>query len=229
MSEPKSPPHHTPPSEAPHEAPERGSAALSGEEAAHADTGSDAVAAGEAVDVDVLQLKLDELRDHLSKAQMEAAEFKDRFLRAKAEAENTRRRAENEIRNTRKYAIEEFASEMLAVRDSLDLARNVNVKQDDVSAVEQMLEGLELTLKQMDRVFEKVAIRVVNPAPGDKLDPELHQAMSMQESSEVPSNHIISLVQKGYTLNDRLIRPAMVIVAKAMPTTAVSPQSDGGA
>jgi molecular chaperone GrpE len=86
-----------------------------------------------------------------------------------------------------------------------------------------MLEGLELTLKQMDNVFEKFAIRVVAPEPGEKLDPERHQAMSIQESSDIEPNHILSMIQKGYTLQDRLIRPAMVIVAKAAEPAASEP------
>lgn len=174
-----------------------------------------------AADVDVGDVEA--LRNDLDDAMAKLEQLKDKFLRAKAEAENTRRRADNEIANVRKYAIERFATEMLTVRDSLELAKAVDLDEQDATALERMLEGLDLTLKQMDSVFDKFAIRVVAPEPGDKLDPERHQAMSIQESSDIEPNHILSLIQKGYTLQDRLIRPAMVIVAKAAAPAASEP------
>ena len=175
-------------------------------------------AAAEITDTDVGMLK-----DQLSEAQSELEDLKDKYLRAKAEADNIRRRAEKEIANTRKYAVDRFAAEMLTVRDSLELANTVDLQEQDSNAVEKMLEGLELTLKQLDSVFSKFAIEVVAPEPGEKLDPERHQAMSIQESSEIPPNHIISVIQKGYALKDRLIRPAMVIVAKAAESAESHP------
>lgn len=184
--------------------------------AAEAGEAESAAAEAEAVDVESLRSDLDD-------AVAEAAQLKDKFLRAKAEAENTRRRADNEIASVRKYAIERFAAEMLTVRDSLELAKAVDLDDQDASALERMLEGLDLTLKQMDSVFEKFAISVVAPEPGDKLDPELHQAMTIQESADIEPNHIVSVIQKGYTLEDRLIRPAMVIVAKAAAAAASEP------
>lgn len=177
---------------------------------------AEAPVAGEDVDIEALRSALDN-------AKSELVELKDKFLRAKAETENIRRRADNEIANVRKYAIERFASEMLTVRDSLELAKAVDLDEQDGTALERMLEGLDLTLKQMDSVFEKFAIRVVAPEPGDKLNPERHQAMSIQESSDIQPNHILSVIQKGYTLQDRLIRPAMVIVAKAAEPAASEP------
>lgn len=149
-------------------------------------------------------------------AQLEAelAEQKDRYMRAVAEAENIRRRADNDIANARKYAIEGFASEILAVRDSLEIARALEISEDDAGAVAKMKEGLDLTLKQLDSALAKFSVQVVNPQKGDKLDPERHQAMSTQESDNVPPNHILSVLQKGYTIHDRLLRPAMVVVAK---------------
>jgi molecular chaperone GrpE len=172
---------------------------------------------------DVDDVDIEALRSDLDDAMTELEQLKDKFLRAKAEAENTRRRADNEIANVRKYAIDRFAAEMLIVRDSLELAKAVDLDEQDTTALETMLEGLELTLKQMDNVFEKFAIRVVAPEPGEKLDPERHQAMSIQESSDIEPNHILSVIQKGYTLQDRLIRPAMVIVAKAAEPAASEP------
>lgn len=184
---------------------------------------------GEAVTpaTDVDDVDVEALRHDLENATAELAELKDKFLRAKAEAENTRRRADTDIANVRKYAIDRFAAEMLTVRDSLELAKAVDLDEQDATVLERMLEGLELTLKQMDSVFEKFAIRVVAPELGEKLDPERHQAMSVQESSDIQPNHIVSVIQKGYMLKDRLIRPAMVIVAKAAePAVSEPPEQE---
>jgi len=151
----------------------------------------------------------------LEAVRAELAEAKEQLLRARAEAENTRRRAEQEISKSRKFAVEAFAAELLSVKDSLDLAAGVDLGGRDDDVVRSMHEGLTLTLRQLDGAFEKFGIAAVEPAVGDKLNPELHQAMSLQESSEVAPNHVLLVVQKGFTLNDRLLRPAMVIVAKA--------------
>jgi molecular chaperone GrpE len=154
------------------------------------------------------------LEERLEGLQAEVAEQKDRYLRAVAEAENIRRRADNDISSARKFAIEAFASEVLVVRDSLEIARSLEIAENDAGAVAKMKEGLDLTLKQLDSVLSKFAIQAVDPQAGDKLDPERHQAMTTQESTKVPPNHILSVIQKGYTIHDRLLRPAMVVVAK---------------
>jgi len=143
----------------------------------------------------------------------ELADIKDKFLRATAETENVRRRAENDVQNARKFAVEKFAAEVLSIRDCLELARSVDLKEDNQEALEKMHEGLDLTLKQIDSVFEKFQINMVSP-DGEKFNPDLHQAISMLESDKVAANHVISVVQKGFTLNDRLLRPAMVTVSK---------------
>lgn len=153
-------------------------------------------------------------RSRIEALQAEVAEHKDRYLRAAAEAENIRRRADNDVSNARKFAIEAFASEVLSVRDSLEIARSLEIAEDDAGAVAKMKEGLDLTLKQLDSVLSKFAIDAVEPQAGDKLDPERHQAMTTQESTKVPPNHILTVIQKGYTIHDRLLRPAMVVVAK---------------
>jgi len=111
--------------------------------------------------------------------------------------------------------VESFATELLQVKDSLDLAANVDLEGQQGDVVKGMSEGLSLTLKQLDSVFEKFGIETVSPETGDKLNPELHQAMALQPSDEVAANHILNVIQKGYSLNGRLLRPAMVIVAKA--------------
>jgi molecular chaperone GrpE len=152
--------------------------------------------------------------DELETLRTENEALRDDFLRAKAEAENARKRAQTEISNARRFAIEGFAGELLNVRDSLDLARAVDLKEGD-SVVERMTEGLDLTLRQMDSVFERFSIYEITPEVGDKMDPEAHQAMSLIETADVPPNHIFQVVQKGYRLNERLLRPARVLVAKA--------------
>ncbi|OGI40948.1 MAG: nucleotide exchange factor GrpE [Candidatus Muproteobacteria bacterium RBG_16_64_10] len=172
---------------------------------------------------------IDKLRTALETAKAEAAEHIDRFLRAKAEADNVRKRTEAEIANIRKYAVESFAAEMLAVHDSLDLARSVSLVDSAVAvddsrdgggraasgtAAGKMHEGLGLTLKLMDGVLAKFGVTPLDPK-GEKFDPARHQALSMVESAEVAPNHIVTVVQKGYLLRDRLLRPAMVLVARA--------------
>lgn len=154
------------------------------------------------------------LAEQLETAKAEAADRKDRYLRAVAEAENIRRRADNDIGNARKFAIEGFASEILSVRDSLEIARELEIGEDDTGVVAKMKEGLDLTLKQLDSALSKFSIEPVDPVKGDKLDPDRHQAMSTQESDNVPPNHILSVVQNGYMIHGRLLRPAMVVVAK---------------
>lgn len=155
------------------------------------------------------------LRMELEEARRQAAENQDKFLRSKAETENIRRRAATDVANAHKFAIERFALEMLAVKDSLERARAIQL-QEGASLVEKMFEGLDLTLKLMDSIFLKFALAPVEPQKGDKFSPEQHQAMSALESDEIPANHVLATMQKGYTLNDRLLRPAMVIVAKDM-------------
>ncbi|HEC13998.1 MAG TPA: nucleotide exchange factor GrpE [Acidiferrobacteraceae bacterium] len=163
-----------------------------------------------------------ELQDKLSEAE-------DRFIRAKAEIENTRRRAEIDVANAHKYAIERFATEVLAVKDSLELAKTVDLVQDNKVAVEKMFEGVDLTLKLLGTIFEKFSVQELNPQAGEKFDPERHQAMSMLESDEVAPNRVVSVMQKGYLLNERLLRPAMVMVAKAKTDAKSQEDEDEGA
>jgi molecular chaperone GrpE len=157
---------------------------------------------------------LKQLQAELAAARAEAAENQDKFLRAKAETDNVRRRAEQDIAAARKYAVERFAAEILPVRDSLDLARNLDLQLDSASAVQKMHEGLDLTLRLMDGVFQKFGLSLIDPK-GEKFDPNRHQAISMVESTAVPANHVLEVVQKGFVLQDRVLRPAMVVVAKA--------------
>lgn len=163
------------------------------------------------------------LEQQLAAAKEQAEKHKEDFLLASAEAENIRKRAQNEIVSARKFAIEKFASELLSVRDSLDLAIAAEIDGVDNEAageaIEKMHEGLALTLKQFDAVFEKFGISVIEPK-GEKFNPDHHQAMAAVESKDMAPNHVVDVMQKGYLLNDRLLRPAMVVVSKAPAASA---------
>jgi len=144
----------------------------------------------------------------LKQAELAAQEHHDAWLRAKADADNIRKRAQADITNAHKYAIENFSTELLAVKDSLEAALAIN----NVT-VENLKSGVELTLKQLNSVFEKFRVTEINPLE-QKFDPHRHQAISTVESAVEP-NTVVQVFQKGYLLNDRVIRPAMVAVAKA--------------
>jgi molecular chaperone GrpE len=143
----------------------------------------------------------------IAKLQAQLAEAQAAVLYIKAEGENIRRRAMDDIEKARKFALEKFSNELLAVKDSLDAALAVGN-----ADVESYKNGVELTSKQLSNVFEKFNIAEVNPI-GEKFDPNKHQAISMLENSGEP-NTVTSVLQKGYTLNDRVLRPALVMVAK---------------
>ena len=143
----------------------------------------------------------------LRKAESAARESQDAYLRAKADAENIRRRAQTDIANAHKYALEGFGTELIAVRDSLEAALATQN-----ATTEALRSGVELTLRQLTSAFEKFALREINPL-GEKFDPHRHQGISMVESDAEP-NTVIGVLQKGYALNDRVIRPAMVSIAK---------------
>lgn len=147
------------------------------------------------------------MEDMLQEAERKAQEHYDAWMYAKAESENVRRRAAEDVSKAQKFAVERFSSEMLAVMDSLQAALAV-----ETATVESFKSGMELTLKQLTGVFEKFNIKELNPV-GEKLDPHKHQAIGMVES-EQEANTVVSVMQKGYTLNDRVLRPAMVMVSK---------------
>lgn len=149
------------------------------------------------------------LQDELEEARSKADECHDKVLRMQAEMENLRKRAKRDVSNTHKYAIEKFASELLAVKDSLELGLDAG----EVEAA-KLREGTALTLKVLVSALQKFAIEEVDPL-GEAFDPNLHQAMTTQESHEHAPNTVIRVMQKGYTLHERLLRPAMVIVSRA--------------
>lgn len=153
-----------------------------------------------------------EVEERLAAALAEAAEFRDQFMRAKAETENVRRRAQDDVAKAHKFAIEAFAEALLPVKDSLELALKT-----ETPNVETMREGVDATLRLLASAFEKNRLLEIDPA-GQKFDPNLHQAISMVPGASVappvPANHVVSVLQKGYTINDRVLRPALVTVAQ---------------
>ena len=157
------------------------------------------------------------LQQQLAEAEAKAKEHWDQLLRVKAEQENLRRRHDREVENAHKYALERFTQELLPVIDSLEMGAEASASEG--ATVEKLREGTELTLKMLLSTIEKFGIQAVHPE-GEPFNPEYHQAMSMLESPEHAANTVMSVMQKGYTLNDRLIRPAMVVVSKGAPGAA---------
>jgi molecular chaperone GrpE len=149
-----------------------------------------------------------ELQNALAEAQAKASEHHDAFLRAKAETDNTRRRAAEDVSKAHKFGVERFAEAMLAVKDSLDAALVA-----ENPTVETLRTGIELTSRQLASAFDKFSISEISPA-GEKFDPNRHQAISSVESDAAP-NTVVTVLQKGFALHDRVLRPALVVVAKA--------------
>lgn len=148
------------------------------------------------------------MEESLKQAELLAQEHHDAWLRAKAEADNVRKRAQTDVANAHKYAIEGFASELLAVKDSLEAALAT-----DAPNLDNLKSGVELTLKQLSSAFEKFNLSEINPL-NEKFDPHKHQAISMIES-DAEANTVVTVLQKGYQLQDRMVRPALVTVSKA--------------
>jgi molecular chaperone GrpE len=155
---------------------------------------------------------LPEQNGQLERALAEAAEMKDAWLRARAEIENVRRQGQADVAKAYKYAIEKFAEDLLPVKDALEQT----LAADQSVTVETLKSGADLTLKTLDAAFSRAQIREINPV-GEKFDPHLHQAMQAVES-ELPPNTVVTVFQKGYLINDRVLRPALVTVSKAAET-----------
>jgi len=145
----------------------------------------------------------------LSELEARHAEVSDAYLRAKAESENTRRRAEEEISKARKFAIEAFAESLLPVKDSLEAAIAI-----PAATPEQLLEGVHATLRQLSAALERNRVVEINPAAGAKFDPHQHQAISVVPAEQEP-NTVVAVLQKGYLIADRVLRPALVTVSAA--------------
>ena len=151
--------------------------------------------------------ELAHLQAELAELKAKSAELADQFLRAKAEAENARRRAEEEVSKARKFGIESFAESLLPVCDSLDAALSI-----ESATAEQLREGSDATLRQLVGALERNKVVVINPASGAKFDPHQHQAISVVPADQ-EANTIVSVLQKGYLIADRVLRPALVTVA----------------
>ena len=166
---------------------------------------SEAAAAEQEIEPEKLHLLLEDAR-------AKADEHWELVIRTRAESENLKKRHARELENAHKYAIDKFVNELLPVRDSMELGLSAGTGEG--ADLEKIIEGTELTLKLLTDVMNKFGIAEINPV-GEPFDPEFHQAMAMQPSSDVEPNTVITVIQKGYTLNDRLVRPAMVMVSQA--------------
>ena len=166
-------------------------------------------ATGEPQELPVAEATLEEVVAQLHE---DVAAAKDAALRAQADAQNVKRRAEQDVEKARKFALERFCGELLPVVDNLERALESTVGDEEI--IKPIAEGVELTLKSFQDALKKFNIEAVDPQ-GEPFDPQLHQAMSMVENGEVEPNTVIAVMQKGYTLNGRLVRPAMVLVSKA--------------
>jgi molecular chaperone GrpE len=155
------------------------------------------------------------LEELLAEAHARIEQQRDTMMRAVADAENARKRAQTEAANARKYALETFAEGLLPVMDSLEAA----LKTGDLS-------GVELTLKQLTTALDKASIRAIDPRPGERFDPHRHQAMAAVPAQQEP-NTVVAVMQKGFSLHDRVLRPALVTIAKAVENSEKNPTSGG--
>lgn len=151
-----------------------------------------------------------DLLQEKERLKLERQENVDKALRATAELENIRKRTSRDIENAHKYALERFVNELLPVIDSMELGINASQSAEDI---ESLREGMDLTLKKLFDCLEKFGVKAIDPA-GEKFDPDWHEAVSMQELEGSDSGQVVTVMQKGYELNGRLVRPAMVVVAK---------------
>ena len=167
--------------------------------------------------------------DQVAALKAEAAALKDQVLRYAAEMENTRRRAEREANDARAYAIQKFARDLLGVADNLSRALAAEPSESVDPIVKNFMVGVEMTEKELQGAFERNGLKRIHPAKGDKFDPHQHQAMMEQPDADVPPGAVIQVMQTGYELLGRLIRPAMVVVAARGAGAAAKPPTDGAA
>ncbi|HFD92158.1 MAG TPA: nucleotide exchange factor GrpE [Gammaproteobacteria bacterium] len=154
----------------------------------------------------------EELLLTLQDARAKADEHWNQLLRVRADFDNYQRRAKRDLENAHKFALESFVRDLLPIVDSLEMG--IAAARQQGASADQVREGMELTLKMFQDVLEKFGVKTINP-DGEKFNPELHQAMSMQPTPDVEPNTVLTVYQKGYVLNDRLVRPAMVVVSAA--------------
>jgi len=157
-----------------------------------------------------LQAEIERLASELAAAQAKAQENWDTYLRSLAETDNVRKRAQREVESAQRFAVERFAGDLLDVRDSLELGIAAGAGVD----AGKLVEGMDATLRLLNKAFEKAGIAVIDPA-GQPFNPEFHEAMVTQPTAEQPPGTVLAVVQKGYSLNGRLLRPARVVIARA--------------
>ncbi len=173
--------------------------------------------------VETQEVTIESLKQQLEQAEQQAAANLDKALRVQADMENLKKRVQKDLDDERKYGLAKFAKELLSVLDSLQLG--IQAATGDSPEVVKHREGSELTIKQFESVFAKFNVEAIDPT-GQPFNPELHQAMAMQPSSTVAPGNVITVFQKGYVMNGRLLRPAMVVVAKAEDKPADSTKID---
>ena len=180
----------------------------------------------------------DDAAQEIEALKLEVAALKDQALRYAAEAENTKRRAEREMNDARAYAIQKFARDLLGAADNLSRATAMSPRDSQDPAVTNFIIGVEMTEKELQGAFERNGLKKIDPTKGEKFDPHLHQAVMEQPSDEVAAGGVIQVLQAGYELMGRLVRPAMVAVAAkgstapgapAEPTAAANPYASSGA
>ena len=172
----------------------------------------DQVTINSQADEEVVSGEVEEIDSKVEALEQELAEAREQALRAAAEVQNIRRRAEQDVEKAHKFALEKFVNDMLPVADNLE--RAIDASSADGADLNAVKEGVELTLKSLVDALKRHKVEPVDPA-GEPFDPQLHQAMTMVENPDVEPNSVIDVFQKGYTLNGRLVRPAMVVVSKA--------------
>lgn len=186
------------------------------------DASSQDAAAEAATDSSSADVSVEELVSQLAANQEEITKLKDAVIRSEAEMQNVRRRAEKDIEAAHKFSQEKLIKELLPVIDNLERALEASTG-EEVGAAKAVLEGVELTYKSFSDTLVKASVVAINPV-GETFDPQLHQAMSMVPNPELPANTVMAVVQKGYSLHGRLVRPAMVMVSSGGPAQA--PQID---
>jgi molecular chaperone GrpE len=179
---------------------------------------------------DDVAVEADDVAQEIEALKLEVAALKDQALRFAAEAENTKRRAEREMNDARAYAIQKFARDLLGAADNLSRATAMSPRDSQDPAVTNYIIGVEMTEKELQGAFERNGLRKIDPAKGEKFDPHLHQAVMEQPSDEVAAGGVIQVLQAGYELMGRLVRPAMVAVAakgSTGPGVAAEPAAAG--
>ncbi|HBC58584.1 MAG TPA: nucleotide exchange factor GrpE [Gammaproteobacteria bacterium] len=160
------------------------------------------------------EISTSELRQALQAAEQQAAENLDKFMRAQAEMENIRRRSSRDLENARQYGIEPLMRELIPIRDSLERGLEAAAEHQASEEIDAMREGIRLTLSMLQSLFEKFQVVQLDPQ-GELFDPRAHEAMTMLTTDAVPDGHVVEVLEKGYQLHERVLRAAMVVVAKA--------------